>query len=200
MKIEMWNKVLFTITFLCTSRVRAQDKCPEGIVLKPDFVADKYLGDWYTTYGNVNRVTEASDKCIRAQYSKLNETAVHARNVGIKGGSTWVQVCGFAYQTDPDTQPAKLIVQFPGAPPGDYWVLGTDYDNFACVYACRERNGVVSSQLAGILTREPFPSDKVLDMALEVFLNNNIDVSEFVQFSQDGCDYSIPDTDSCQDE
>ena len=37
-------------------------------------------------------------------------------------------------------------------------------------------------------------------MALEVFLNNNIDVSEFVQFSQDDCDYSIPDTDSCQDE
>ena len=107
-------------------------------------------------------MTEASDKCIRAQYSKLNDTAVYARNVGIKGGSTWVQVCGFAYQTDPDTQPAKLIVQFPGAPPGDYWVLGTDYDNFACVYACRERNGVVSSQLAGILTREPFPSDEVV--------------------------------------
>ena len=136
----------------------------------------QYLGDWYTTYGNVNRVTEANDKCIRASYRTLNETAVYARNVGIKGGSTWVQVCGFAYQTDPETDPARLIVQFPGAPPGDYWVLDTDYENFACVYSCRERNGVVSSVLAGILTREPFPSDEVVSeySRLHSVLNKNV--------------------------
>ena len=46
MKIEMWNKVLFTIAFLCTFSVRAQDKCPEGIVLKPDFVADKVISNF----------------------------------------------------------------------------------------------------------------------------------------------------------
>ena len=111
-------------------------------------------------------MTETSDKCIRASYRTLNETAVYARNVGIKGGSMWVQFCGFAYKTAPETDPVRLIVQFPGVPPGNYWVLftvDTDYDNFACVYSCRERNCVVRSVLAEMMTREPFPSDEVVD-------------------------------------
>ena len=39
---------------------------------KNEMIKFQYLGEWYTTYGNINFVTEEGDNCIRAQYKKLS--------------------------------------------------------------------------------------------------------------------------------
>ena len=66
----------------------------------------------------------------------LDETGLSVRNVAIRVGNTeFSQVCGYAWQYEMDKNPGKLLVEFhPGSPPGTYWILGTDYDNYACVY------------------------------------------------------------------
>ena len=92
-----------------------------------------------------------------------DETAVFARNVGIEGDiNEWTQICGFAYQPNPERDPGKLIVQFPQGKPGDYWILGTDYESYAVVYSCFELNGMVSLQ-AWIITRDPQPELETIE-------------------------------------
>ncbi|XP_052077858.1 apolipoprotein D-like [Mytilus californianus] len=37
-------------------------------------------------------------------------------------------------------EPGRLVVQFtPFTPPGQYWVLDTDYVNYSVVYSCRQQ-------------------------------------------------------------
>ena len=61
--------------------------------------------------GNGNLILDITD-----------ETFIHVRNVDIEANEDdFTQVCGFAYQPNPDTDPGKLVVQFDdGNPPGDY--------------------------------------------------------------------------------
>ena len=79
-------------------------------------------------------------KCLFCDFQTLcyflDETGLSVRNVAIRVGNTeFSQVCGYAWQYEMDKNPGKLLVEFhPGSPPGTYWILGTDYDNYACVY------------------------------------------------------------------
>ena len=145
-----------------------------------------------------------SDPSVDFLYLKQNctvdETAVYARNVDIEGDTNdWDQVCGYAYQPNPDTDPGKLIVNFPesGGQPGDYWILGTDYDNFACIYSCFELEGYDFVQ-AWIITREDHPTIETIEKGLDVFIANGIDVADFVPFPQENCDYSVIDDIACE--
>ena len=128
----------------------------------------------------------------------LDETAVYARNVGIEGDiNEWTQICGFAYQPNPERDPGKLIVQFPQGKPGDYWILGTDYESYAVVYSCFEFNGMVSLQ-AWIITRDPQPELETIEKGLDILVANGIDVADFVVFPHDNCDYSSIDDIACE--
>ena len=127
-----------------------------------------------------------------------DETAVYARNVGIEGDiNEWTQICGFAYQPNPERDPGKLIVQFPQGKPGDYWILGTDYESYAVVYSCFEFNGMVSLQ-AWIITRDPQPELETIEKGLDILVANGIDVTDFVVFPHDNCDYSSIDDIACK--
>ena len=128
----------------------------------------------------------------------LDDTAVYARNVGIEGSiNDWTQICGFAYQPNPEADPGKLIVQFPQGKPGDYWILGTDYENFACVFSCFETPTFTSLQ-AWIITRVPNPTIETVLKGLDIFIANGVDVADFVYFPHDNCDYSLIDEIACE--
>merc|ERR1712062_350968 len=161
---------LFLFTLLAISTF-ALDQCPQDVQTIDVLDPEKYLGNWYTVY---------------------------ARNVGIEGDiNEWTQICGFAYQPNPERDPGKLIVQFPQGKPGDYWILGTDYESFAVVYSCFEFNGMVSLQ-AWIITRDPQPELETIEKGLDILVANGIDVTDFVVFPHDNCDYSSIDDSACK--
>ena len=138
--------------------------------------------------GNGNLILDITD-----------ETFIHVRNVDIEANEAdFTQVCGFDYQPNPDTDPGKLVVQFDaGNPPWDYWILGTDYDNYACVYDCFEFNDSVGL-FAWVLTRDPNPSLETLEQCLDIFIANGVEVADFIPFPQENCDYDVIDSHSCE--
>ena len=103
-----------------------------------------------------NRSTFGTTK-ININVSISDETFVYVRNVGYDGPNHegYDQTCGYAYQTDPENEPGRLLVAFfdSPAPPGDYLVLDTDYENYSAIFGCDERFGLS----AVILTRENHP-------------------------------------------
>ena len=94
--------------------------------------------------------------------SVSDETFVYVRNVGYDGPNHegFDQSCGYAYQTDPENEPGRLLVKFfdSPAPPGDYLILDTDYENYSAIFGCDERFGLS----ANILTRENNPDSLIV--------------------------------------
>ena len=129
----------------------------------------------------------------------LDETALTVRNVAIRVDETeFTQICGYAWQPELETDPGKLLVEFrPGSPPGTYWILGTDYDNYACVYSCSQYDGYANLS-AWVLTRDPYPTLETVEQCLDIFVDNGVEVSDFITFSQENCDYEYIDSNSCE--
>lgn len=85
------------------------------------------------------------------------------RNVAIENG-IYQQVCGFAFQPDPENAPGKLKVDFGfGKNYGGYWILDTDYENYTAVYSCDRRIGDQLEFFKWILTRSTKPSPEVVN-------------------------------------
>ena len=111
--------------------------------------------------------------------SVSDETFIYLRNVGYDGPKHegFDQTCGYAYQSDPENEPGRLLVSFfdfPQNPPGDYLILDTDYENYSAIFGCNERNGIT----AGILTRESHPDSLIvscLKIRTYLFIRSNID-------------------------
>lgn len=78
------------------------------------------------------------------------------RNVGYTEDGQYQQVCGIAWQVDPENEPGHLVVQFRGTP-GEYLLLDTDYASFAAVYSCTEK-GLAQT----LLTRSNTPDIEVV--------------------------------------
>ena len=107
-----------------------------------------------------------------------DETFVYVRNVGYDGPKHegFDQTCGYAYQTDPENEPGRLLVAFfdSPAPPGDYLILDTDYENYSAIFGCSERFGLS----AGILTRENHP-DSLYVSCLKIRIQHSSDLTSF---------------------
>ena len=96
--------------------------------------------------------------CVRAQYGQRKDGTVSVYNSGTNPQGQFTEICGIAYQTEPQKSPGDLAVQFPVSPmDGPYQVLDTDYYTYAVVFSCTDR--VIGSSTANwILTRSPYPS------------------------------------------
>jgi len=196
-KMICLRQVLLFFTLLVS--IQALDKCLENVQTVDALNVEEYFGYWYHTYGNINRNAQEGNRCIRATYQSFNETGLSVRNVAIRVGNTeFSQVCGYAWQYEMDKNPGKLLVEFhPGSPPGTYWILGTDYDNYACVYSCSQYDGYANLS-AWVLTRDPYPTLETIEQCLDIFIDNEVDVADFISFSQENCDYGIVDNNSCE--
>ena len=64
---------ILLFTLLSTISINALEQCPQNVQTIDDLDSEKYLGNWYTVFGNINFVTEEGDNCIRASYKSLSK-------------------------------------------------------------------------------------------------------------------------------
>lgn len=60
---------------------------------------------------------------------------------------------------------------------GDYWVLDTDYDNFAVVWGCFQPGNLIRGESAWILSREPKLKDTIVrrvQESIEKYLDEDL--------------------------
>lgn len=69
-----------------------------------------------------------------------------------------------------------------------YWILGTDYQNYAVVWSCSEWAGFASTRMVWILTRDKFPSKEVVTVAYDLLDFNGISKSFLMKTDHEGCD------------
>lgn len=85
---------------------------------------------------------------------------------------------------------ARLTVTlqvFPGiSPKSPYWILSTDYDNYAVVWSCSDF-GILSERFLWILTRQSHPPMSVIEEAYRVLDYYKIDKSCLRKTDQNGC-------------
>ena len=83
------------------------------------------------------------------------------------------------------------------APPGDYLILDTDYENYSAIFGCNERFGLS----AGILTRESHPDSLIVSFNLFAtseppkYSNSNSPNLCFDFFNESGTNSQILDKD-----
>ncbi|XP_068207715.1 apolipoprotein D-like [Palaemon carinicauda] len=159
--------------------------CPD-IVDKYDFDPVPYLGRWYEAQ-RFHIVYEIGQDCVNTIYDDLGDGYIGVHNMGRSTSGNLTDISGKAHLI----APGVLSVEFLGYPAGDYHVLGTDYENFSCVYDCGQ-DGPLRTQHAWLLTRAKIPDEATFEIANEVFARNGIDVSLFHRTHQgDDCPYVV---------
>ncbi len=109
--------------------------------------------------------------------------------MAVSPSSEFEQICGYAEVPDPE-EPGALEVHFPGSPAATYWVIGTDYENYASVYSCKDLIGF-AFEYSWVLVRDANPSEEVVDDALAAFKSHGLPTDKFEIISQKDCgDYS----------
>jgi len=192
------NRLLATATILLfvvsshTFKISTRDYCPPKPKTMNPFDTSKFLGDWYQVSGLPAFFQPEGTTCIRATYGEMDYGKISVRNVAINPAGSFDEICGYAEVPNP-AYPGELLVHFPFSPPGDYWLLDTDYENFASVYACTDVLGLLKIEFAWILVRDPYAvSFDTMNSALSAFKAQNLTTANFLPVSNEGCTFENP--------
>ncbi|XP_015274810.1 PREDICTED: purpurin-like [Gekko japonicus] len=144
----------------------AQTSCAvESFAVKENFDLKRYAGKWYALAKKDPEGLFLQDN-ISAEYTIDEEGTMSASSKGrVKLFGFWVICADMAAQysvPDPST-PAKMFMNYQGlasylSSGGDnYWVIDTDYDNYAITYACRtlKEDGSCDDGYSIIFSRNP---------------------------------------------
>ncbi|ETN60996.1 apolipoprotein D [Anopheles darlingi] len=153
--------VVLGLVQLASGQVVSTGTCQDYPV-HVNFDVPRYLGLWY----EIRRYEQAfqiGGECVTAEYSLNADGSVRVFNsmrprdsaTGTRQSDTGRAVVAF-----PDESPleAKLNVTFDATAvdvTANYWVLGTDYDNFAVVWGCFGVGTTLRAESAWVLSRTP---------------------------------------------
>ncbi|XP_026497104.1 apolipoprotein D-like [Vanessa tameamea] len=172
---------------VCSAQMVFPGSCPDVAVMG-DFNANRYLGKWYEVE-KYFAVFEFGGKCITANYDQKDNGVISVVNKQISSFTGMKsEIEGEAMQVSRSDE-GKLSVRFPSLPinmAAPYWVVDTDYDNFALVWSCYEF-GVFHTRNAWILTRERDPPVETLEKAYAAADKNNINRAYFLRTDQKNC-------------
>ncbi|XP_050510924.1 apolipoprotein D [Diabrotica virgifera virgifera] len=179
--------LFFAVTFLMVASTLGQipvDKCPE-VSVEQNFNAAAYLGKWYEQQ-KYPIIWELGAKCVTANYSLNSDGTVKVYNQQINILGQKEDITGEA-RLDSDKGEAKLLVTFHNPEvTAPYWVLSTDYENYAVVLSCDTVLGI-TGETVWILTRAQNPSQDIIDAALDVVKKNNLSESLLIKTDQETC-------------
>jgi len=165
----------------------------------------QYLGKWHG-YSKYPQQRFAKNNCSTVFYTDGTvpggPLTINVINRGFNNATgVYTRAVGSAVAPDPAV-PASLIVSFrrqtvPVQTTPNYNVIGTDYDNFAIVYKCRQQTPSQKLESLYIITRVRQPSRDVIDQALAAIAraSQEIDVTKLKENIQTNCPEVGPDTD-----
>ncbi|XP_028609583.1 apolipoprotein D [Grammomys surdaster] len=159
-------------------------KCPSPPV-QENFDVNKYLGRWY----EIEKIPASFEKgnCIQANYSLMENGNIKVLNKELRPDGMVNQVKGEAKQSNV-SEPAKLQVQFSALmPPAPYWILATDYENYALVYSCTTFLWLFHVDYVWILGRNPYLPPETISSLKYILTSNDIDIDKMTITDQANC-------------
>ncbi|XP_053208366.1 apolipoprotein D-like [Panonychus citri] len=135
-------------------------KCPETKSLAEPFKINEFLGTWYEIE-RTNLIFEKGQRCVQANYKLEQSTGnVVVNNSGINNQDKSVFNVGTGKPTDKDN--VLAVKFFPLSPAAQYWVVDTDYTNYALIVSCNDILGLFNINDAWILSRQStLPADTI---------------------------------------
>ena len=158
----------------------------------------RFMGRWYEVVKDKYNYYELTSGCTIADYNLNEDGSVAVHNSGEDYFKGWGDIHGKAV-TSNVTGPGSLVVEFFSEPdpnqPGNYNVLGTDYDNYVIVYNCDQKfHGTFAYDTLGILARDVTLSDEKLAEAQAIIAEKipdyHYNASTKMTKQGDVCDYS----------
>ncbi|XP_059477767.1 apolipoprotein D-like [Neocloeon triangulifer] len=185
MKMLLWIVVSISAS-LAEAQVISPGGCPPLQVVQ-QFDLGAYLGRWYE-FKKFYAIFQENGECATATYKENLNGTISVKNYLIDGKTGLSEIIYGHATVDSTTGEGKLRVNFPsaGAFDGAYWVIGTDYVNYAVVWSCTE-SGNVNIQFSWVLTRQRFPSLETLALAEQVIEANNLQKDKYVITNQHNC-------------
>ncbi|CAH1106393.1 unnamed protein product [Psylliodes chrysocephalus] len=182
--------LLFGVTLVLSNSVADEriDGCPDVQVVQ-NFDLYKYLGKWYE-HAKYPNSFEKEGKCISAEYSKNDDGKVRVVNSMINNRTNEARSTeGSARLNSENLGEGKLLVYFKvAAAEAPYWILDTDYANYAVVWNCWKSPKQEVRKTAWILTRSQNPSDNIINAAIAVMKKQNLDTDTLIRTDQKHCD------------
>ncbi|XP_013115335.2 apolipoprotein D-like [Stomoxys calcitrans] len=179
--------ILFCLVHACLSQVLSKGVCNQQLPTVKNFDANRYLGRWYEQQ-KYPFIFELGGKCIYAQYGLLQNGDISVYNFNIN------ELTGAPKDIRGSAKivgPAKLLVTFDNMPAfaggANYWVLDTDYENYAVVYSCTDILGFLKGQVVWILTRERDPKPQYIEQARELIKQLGLSLGPLQRTNQNGC-------------
>ncbi|XP_072543146.1 apolipoprotein Da, duplicate 2 [Salminus brasiliensis] len=172
---------LMLLSVLAVSAVTFHSgRCPTPPV-QQNFDPTRYMGRWY----EIQKLPNAFQKgdCAQATYT-LQDGVVLVLNQELLADGTVSSIKGTAKPKDP-SEPAKLEVSFfEGVPPGNYWVLSSDYETFSLVYGCTNYLELFHVEFAWILSRGRSLPEETLSELQDILISNGIDAAALTSTDQ----------------
>ncbi|KAM6948226.1 apolipoprotein D-like [Aplochiton taeniatus] len=177
---------VISLTLLAVLAANAQvirpGKCPHAAV-QQNFDVAKYLGRWY----EIQKLPAIFQKgqCGQATYALRSPGVVSVLNEELLNDGTVSTAIGKAVVVDA-AEPAKLEVSFfENQPPGPYWVLSTDYENYTLIYGCTSLGENLRYEFSWILARQPSLPEETLVELRSILTSNGVEVEKLMITDQD---------------
>lgn len=152
-----------------------------------DFDLTKYLGTWYEIERNYNPHETSKFTCGKVIVKEIqtDEYNVEFNSTWITHGKTRVTVVNGKY--DAEERSAKLKIKpIPLFPKQNYWVLDTDYDNYAIVWSCAEFY-LKHYQLIWIFSRERTLRPEIRMKAYNAITQLGFDLKDLIVMEHLNC-------------
>ncbi|CAH0549844.1 unnamed protein product [Brassicogethes aeneus] len=176
--------VFLMVVVVANAQTSFQGRCPD-VQTKRNFNLKKFSGKWFEAeryFGGI----EKGGKCVTAEYNlRRNGRATLRYKLIDSIYSPSIEAFGKVSKNDP----AKLSFHFPSIDvDSPYWILATDYKNYAVVWSCAEFESYdYSIRGAWILTRSKNPTSRIIQKAYSALDKNGISKIYFVQTNQTNC-------------
>ncbi|XP_064619196.1 apolipoprotein D-like [Lineus longissimus] len=186
-------RLLFSIlalVILTQAQIERKGPCPDLPVME-NFQPTEYTGIWYEYEKYPASFQSNPSICSFANYTLKPKRRIDVVNKALnKLTGKYSAAHGEAYAPDQD-EPSKLLVKFDRspAPPGPYWVLDTDYENYSIVYNCKNKPGNTTRlEIVWILARKSQgPGAQLVVEAEGLLIRLGVSTRFFRKSNQTGC-------------